>query len=84
MTARQNRRLGLRKSINQDAETTRDSSSGSVDWEYQSLAEMAGLKRTKYLTCFYCGRRTSTPYSSHVRQFDCPSCDATNYLDEVC
>lgn len=39
--------------------------------------------RSRYLTCFYCGRRTSTPYDGRTRRFDCPSCDATNYLDEV-
>lgn len=44
---------------------------------------MPGFKRTRYLACFYCGRKTSTPYDGRVRQFECPSCDATNYLDEV-
>ncbi|KAH8880055.1 hypothetical protein GQ53DRAFT_813522 [Thozetella sp. PMI_491] len=43
---------------------------------------MAGFKRTRYLTCFYCGGKTSTPYGPSVRNFDCPSCEATNYLDE--
>ncbi|KAJ4306753.1 hypothetical protein N0V88_000120 [Collariella sp. IMI 366227] len=38
--------------------------------------------RNRYLTCFYCGRKTSTPYDGRTRRFDCPSCDATNYLDE--
>ena len=44
---------------------------------------MAALRRPKYLTCFYCGKRTSTRYDGRVRRFECPSCDATNYLDEV-
>lgn len=43
---------------------------------------MAGFRRTRYLTCFYCGRRTSTPYDGIVRQFTCTRCDATNYLDQ--
>lgn len=43
---------------------------------------MAALRRPKYLTCFYCGKRTSTRYDGRVRRFECPSCDATNYLDE--
>jgi len=43
---------------------------------------MPRLVRKRYLTCFYCGRRTSTPYDGRVRHFDCPNCEATNYLDE--
>ncbi|KAK3896503.1 Ima1 N-terminal domain-containing protein, partial [Staphylotrichum tortipilum] len=38
--------------------------------------------RNRYLTCFYCGGKTSTPYDGTTRCFDCPFCDATNYLDE--
>jgi hypothetical protein len=44
---------------------------------------MPRLHRTRYLTCFYCGRKTSTPYDGRTRRFECPHCDATNYLDEV-
>ncbi|AEO71215.1 uncharacterized protein THITE_2156598 [Thermothielavioides terrestris NRRL 8126] len=43
---------------------------------------MPRLHRTRYLTCFYCGRKTSTPYDGRTRRFECPHCDATNYLDE--
>ena len=43
---------------------------------------MRRLHRNRYLTCFYCGRKTSTLYDSRTRRFECPSCDATNYLDE--
>ncbi|KAM7192847.1 Ima1 N-terminal domain containing protein [Naviculisporaceae sp. PSN 640] len=43
---------------------------------------MPRLQRPRYLTCFYCGRKTSTQYTSGIRHFDCPNCDATNYLDE--
>ncbi|KAK3314652.1 Ima1 N-terminal domain-containing protein [Apodospora peruviana] len=43
---------------------------------------MPRLHRARYLTCFYCGRKTSTQYDPRVRHFDCPNCDATNYLDE--
>ncbi|KAK4242205.1 hypothetical protein C8A03DRAFT_11593 [Achaetomium macrosporum] len=43
---------------------------------------MPRLRRNRYLTCFYCGRKTSTPYDGRIRRFDCPTCDATNYLDE--
>ncbi|KAL1877596.1 hypothetical protein VTK73DRAFT_8505 [Phialemonium thermophilum] len=43
---------------------------------------MAGFKRPKYLTCFYCGRKTSTRYDGRINRFDCPNCEATNYLDE--
>ncbi|KAK4133184.1 hypothetical protein BT67DRAFT_405203, partial [Trichocladium antarcticum] len=43
---------------------------------------MPRLLRNRYLTCFYCGRKTSTRYDGRTRCFECPSCDATNYLDE--
>ena len=43
---------------------------------------MPRLHRTRYLTCFYCGRRNSTLYDGATRRFECPFCDATNYLDE--
>lgn len=43
---------------------------------------MPRLQRTRFLTCFYCGRKTSTQYTPRVRHFDCPNCEATNYLDE--
>ncbi|KAL0470354.1 Ima1 N-terminal domain-containing protein [Neurospora intermedia] len=42
---------------------------------------MPRLNRTRYLTCFYCGRKTSTPWNSSIRNFECRNCDATNYLD---
>lgn len=44
---------------------------------------MARLRRSRFLSCFYCGGRTSTVYDGRVRQFECPSCEATNYLDKV-
>ncbi|KAK1761208.1 Ima1 N-terminal domain-containing protein [Echria macrotheca] len=40
------------------------------------------LRRTRYLLCFYCSRRTSKIYDGKLRQFDCPFCEATNFLDE--
>ena len=43
---------------------------------------MPRLNRTRYLSCFYCGGKTSTPYDGRVRRFECPSCEATNYLDQ--
>ncbi|KAK0704821.1 Ima1 N-terminal domain-containing protein [Lasiosphaeris hirsuta] len=43
---------------------------------------MPRLNRTRYLSCFYCGRNTSTPYDGTVHRFECPSCEATNYLDK--
>ncbi|CZS77093.1 hypothetical protein SNK03_001902 [Fusarium graminearum] len=42
---------------------------------------MPRLRGTKYLTCFYCGKRSNTKYDGITRQFLCLSCDATNYLD---
>ncbi|KAF5001827.1 hypothetical protein FGRMN_802 [Fusarium graminum] len=43
---------------------------------------MPRLRGTKYLTCFYCGKRSNTKYDGITSQFLCLSCDATNYLDE--
>ncbi|CAK7225008.1 hypothetical protein SBRCBS47491_005748 [Sporothrix bragantina] len=43
---------------------------------------MVRLRRTRYLNCFYCGRRSSIAYDGSMREFACSSCDATNYLDE--
>ncbi|KAM5343158.1 hypothetical protein ACJ41O_014124 [Fusarium nematophilum] len=43
---------------------------------------MPRLRGTRYLTCFYCGKRSNTKYDGITRRFLCLSCDATNYLDE--
>ncbi|KAE9574043.1 Integral inner nuclear membrane protein ima1 [Colletotrichum fructicola] len=43
---------------------------------------MAQLRGRKLLTCFYCGKRSSTRYDGFIREFLCLHCDATNYLDE--
>ncbi|CAK7263755.1 hypothetical protein SEPCBS119000_000647 [Sporothrix epigloea] len=43
---------------------------------------MVRLRRTRYLSCFYCGRRSSIAYNDAIREFTCANCDATNYLDE--
>lgn len=33
--------------------------------------------------CFYCGTRTQYTKKSRIRRFDCDTCEATNFLDEV-
>ncbi|KAF9871217.1 hypothetical protein CkaCkLH20_11386 [Colletotrichum karsti] len=38
--------------------------------------------RGRLLSCFYCGKRSSTRYDGLIREFLCLHCDATNYLDE--
>ncbi|KAK1836132.1 Ima1 N-terminal domain-containing protein [Podospora conica] len=43
---------------------------------------MPRLLGSRYLDCFYCGRRTSTPFDTTTRRFDCTHCEATNFLDE--
>jgi hypothetical protein len=45
---------------------------------------MPRLLGRRYLACFYCGRKNSTQYDNRIRRFECPYCDATNYLDKVC
>jgi len=44
---------------------------------------MSGFRRSRYLSCFYCGRKTTHLYDRKTRHFDCPNCEATNWLDEV-
>ncbi|UNI24651.1 hypothetical protein JDV02_010383 [Purpureocillium takamizusanense] len=43
---------------------------------------MARLRGARYLTCFYCGKRSGLKYDGVTREFLCLYCDATNYLDE--
>ncbi|KAL2684636.1 hypothetical protein Neosp_005715 [[Neocosmospora] mangrovei] len=43
---------------------------------------MPRLRGTRYLSCFYCGKRSNTKYDGVTSQFLCLFCDATNYLDE--
>ncbi|KAK7735243.1 hypothetical protein SLS53_007633 [Cytospora paraplurivora] len=38
-------------------------------------------KLNKYLTCFYCNRKSSTRYDGHMRQFECNNCQASNHLN---
>lgn len=45
---------------------------------------MAPFRGSRYLRCFYCGRASNKKNDRATRQFLCPHCDATNYLDEVC
>ncbi|KAI1210718.1 Ima1 N-terminal domain-containing protein [Annulohypoxylon truncatum] len=42
---------------------------------------MATLRSRKYLSCFYCGRRSKLRFEGQ-KSFDCTNCDATNWLDE--
>ncbi|KAK2005671.1 hypothetical protein LZ32DRAFT_633452 [Colletotrichum eremochloae] len=44
---------------------------------------MAKLRSGRLLTCFYCGKRSSTRYDGLIREFLCLHCDANNYLDEA-
>ncbi|KAK1983768.1 Ima1 N-terminal domain-containing protein [Colletotrichum cereale] len=45
-------------------------------------SDMAKLRSGRLLTCFYCGKRSSTRYDGLLREFLCLHCDANNYLDE--
>ncbi|KAI2632304.1 Ima1 N-terminal domain-containing protein, partial [Hypoxylon sp. NC1633] len=42
---------------------------------------MATLRSRKYLSCFYCGRRSKLRFEGQ-QSFVCSNCDATNWLDE--
>ncbi|KAG4029649.1 hypothetical protein MFRU_015g01830 [Monilinia fructicola] len=35
----------------------------------------------KRLVCFYCGKKSNHKFDGSFSQFDCGTCDATNYLD---
>ncbi|KAJ6782215.1 hypothetical protein PWT90_06721 [Aphanocladium album] len=43
---------------------------------------MGRIRRTKNLSCFYCGKQTGLKFDGTITNFLCLSCDATNYLDE--
>ncbi|KAG5983312.1 hypothetical protein E4U55_000296 [Claviceps digitariae] len=45
------------------------------------MARFRGAK-SKYLTCFYCGKRSGLKFDGTIRDFLCLQCDATNYLDQ--
>lgn len=66
-----------------ESSTILDRASDSLDNAYLYMTTMPRLRSKAYLTCFYCGRKTSTRNDGSVRRFECPSCEATNYLDEV-
>ncbi|OTB03514.1 hypothetical protein M426DRAFT_321669 [Hypoxylon sp. CI-4A] len=42
---------------------------------------MATLRSRKFLSCFYCGKRSKLRFEGQ-KSFDCANCDATNWLDE--
>ncbi|KAI2473501.1 Ima1 N-terminal domain-containing protein [Annulohypoxylon bovei var. microspora] len=42
---------------------------------------MATLRSRRYLSCFYCGRRSKLRFEGQ-KSFDCSNCEATNWLDE--
>ncbi|KAI0873667.1 hypothetical protein GGS24DRAFT_462542 [Hypoxylon argillaceum] len=41
---------------------------------------MATLRPRRFLRCFYCGQRSNLQFKAQ-KSFDCPKCDATNWLD---
>ncbi|KAI0455079.1 hypothetical protein F5B21DRAFT_213059 [Xylaria acuta] len=41
---------------------------------------MVALRSRRFLRCFYCGKRSNTQFDAQ-KSFDCPNCDATNWLD---
>ncbi|KAK6824821.1 Integral inner nuclear membrane protein ima1 [Apiospora arundinis] len=42
---------------------------------------MPSLRSRKFLSCFYCGKRTNLRFDGR-QSFDCSHCEATNWLDE--
>jgi len=44
---------------------------------------MAPSFARKNLVCFYCNKKSPLKYDGSISQWDCKSCEATNYLDEV-
>ncbi|KAG5914015.1 hypothetical protein E4U42_000730 [Claviceps africana] len=45
------------------------------------MARFRGAK-SKYLTCFYCGKKSGLKFDGTIRDFLCLHCDATNFLDQ--
>ncbi|KAG5942260.1 hypothetical protein E4U60_007402 [Claviceps pazoutovae] len=43
---------------------------------------MPRFRGAKYLTCFYCGKRSGVKFDGAIRDFLCSHCDATNFLDQ--
>ncbi|KAI1750170.1 hypothetical protein F4782DRAFT_510194 [Xylaria castorea] len=41
---------------------------------------MVALRSRRFLRCFYCGKRSNIQFNAQ-KSFDCPNCDATNWLD---
>ncbi|KAI8949293.1 hypothetical protein F4801DRAFT_553578 [Xylaria longipes] len=41
---------------------------------------MVALRSRRFLRCFYCGKRSNIQFAAQ-KSFDCPNCDATNWLD---
>ncbi|PHH53412.1 Integral inner nuclear membrane protein ima1 [Ceratocystis fimbriata CBS 114723] len=44
---------------------------------------MPHIRRPRVLRCFYCNKSQGWRYESGITSFECPSCEATNYLDEA-
>ena len=51
--------------------------------EVEDEIEMVQLRSGKYLSCFYCGKRSDVRKDGLTKSFDCEYCEATNYLDKV-
>ncbi|KAI0205701.1 hypothetical protein F4808DRAFT_409961 [Astrocystis sublimbata] len=41
---------------------------------------MVALRSRRFLRCFYCGKKSNIQFDAQ-KSFDCPNCDATNWLD---
>ncbi|KAL5629420.1 hypothetical protein BROUX41_001026 [Berkeleyomyces rouxiae] len=44
---------------------------------------MPPLRRPRLLRCFYCNKSQGRRHQPGITSFECPSCEATNYLDEA-
>lgn len=44
---------------------------------------MAPTFGRKFLTCFYCNKKSGIKYDGLIQQWECGNCESMNFLDEV-
>lgn len=42
------------------------------------------MANSKRLVCFYCNKKSDLRYDGQMQKWTCATCEAVNYLDEVC
>lgn len=66
-----------------DAVLSACSKVGKVIKKNKKRNDGMAAKTKKNLTCFYCGTKSKQKQEGTIKEWDCKSCCATNYLDKV-